>query len=247
MENSLDIANVCMLAGKIMLESGAETHRVEDTMNRIAAVYGAENAQSYASPTAIHFSVDFADVTHFIRISSRSTDLHKVADVNHISRQIAQESIPLEESMQMLEALEKRRLTFSKWIQVIAAILLSGCFAIMFGGTAKDFLPAAITGGAGFAVMLIIFHIIRIRFVADFFASVLIGVLALGFIRYGYGVELDKIVIGAVMPLVPGLPITIALRDLLAGHLVAGISKGVESILTAVAIGAGVAIVLAIF
>src|SRR5699024_88473 len=178
MESNLDIANVCILAGKIMLESGAETHRVEDTMNRIAAVYGAENAQSYASPTAIHFSVDFADVTHFIRISNRSTDLHKVAEVNHISRRIASESIPLKESMILLETLEKRRLTFSKWIQVVAATLLSGCFAIMFGGMMPDFLPAAIVGGAGFACMLIVFHFIRIRFVAVFFASVLVGALA---------------------------------------------------------------------
>ncbi len=47
------------------------------------------------------------------------------------------------------------------------------------------------------------------------------------------------------MPLVPGLHITNAVRDLMAGHLVAGVSKGVESVLTAFAIGAGVAVVFA--
>ena len=43
MDNQYDaneIIDVCLLAGKIILESGAETHRVEDTMNRIAAAFG---------------------------------------------------------------------------------------------------------------------------------------------------------------------------------------------------------------
>lgn len=44
--------------------------------------------------------------------------------------------------------------------------------------------------------------------------------------------------------LVPGILITNAIRDLLAGELLAGMSRGVEAALTAFAIGAGVAIVL---
>ena len=55
--------------------------------------------------------------------------------------------------------------------------------------------------------------------------------------------EIDKIIIGSVMPLVPGLLITNAVRDLMAGHLVSGISKGAEAFLTAFAIGGGIAIV----
>lgn len=55
---------------------------------------------------------------------------------------------------------------------------------------------------------------------------------------------MDKIIIGSVMPLVPGLLITNAIRDLIAGHLVSGLAKGVEAILTAMAIGSGVAVVI---
>lgn len=78
-------------------------------------------------------------------------------------------------------------------------------------------------------------------------ASFLIGMIAYLFIVTGLGAELDKIIIGSVMPLVPGLLITNAVRDLIAGHLVSGISKGAEAFLTAFAIGTGVAVVLAIF
>jgi uncharacterized membrane protein YjjP (DUF1212 family) len=67
------------------------------------------------------------------------------------------------------------------------------------------------------------------------------------FVVIGFGHELDKIVIGSVMPLVPGLLITNAVRDLMAGHLVAGLSKGAEAFLTAFAIGSGIAIIFAIY
>jgi uncharacterized membrane protein YjjP (DUF1212 family) len=63
----------------------------------------------------------------------------------------------------------------------------------------------------------------------------------------GLGRDLDKIIIGSVMPLVPGLLITNAVRDLMAGHLVSGMSKGAEAFLTAFAIGSGVALVLAVY
>ncbi len=55
---------------------------------------------------------------------------------------------------------------------------------------------------------------------------------------------MDKIIIGSVMPLVPGLLITNALRDLMSGHLVSGLSKGADACLTSFAIGAGVAVII---
>ncbi|MFC4558027.1 threonine/serine exporter family protein [Virgibacillus kekensis] len=237
------IAKVCMLAGKIMLESGAETYRVEDTMNRIASAYGLTNAQSYATPTGINFSADFADVTNFIRISDRSNNLQKIDDVNSISRSITAGDIDINQALVLLDNIDGAKNTYSKLVQIVAAAFLSGSFTIMFGGTWPDFLPSFIAGGTGYAAMLGAGRLIAISFVADFFGSFVLGVLAVTFIAFGFGIDLDRIIIGAVMPLVPGLHITNAVRDLMAGHLVSGMSKGVEAGLTAFAIGTGIAIV----
>lgn len=243
MVDPITISKVCLLAGKIMLKSGAETYRVEDTMNRIAAAYGLNNAQSYATPTGINFSIDVAMETNFLRITKRSTDLHKIAEVNHISRQIANGDMQVNDAFRLLTTIDKMRLHFPGWLQIVAAAFVSGSFSIMFGGTWPDFLPAFIAGGAGFAGMVGFDRLVDIRFISEFFASLIIGVLAFLFIHNGFGASLDRVIIGAVMPLVPGLHITNAVRDLMAGHLVAGISKGVEASLTAFAIGAGVAVI----
>jgi uncharacterized membrane protein YjjP (DUF1212 family) len=241
-----DIMDACLLAGKIMLQSGAETYRVEDTMRRMASALGIQQTHSYVTPTGIMFSSEDArpEMTRLIRISDRTTDLKKVALVNDVSRRISSGQIGLSEAVRQLKEIESASLMSPFFVQLLAAALASGCFAIMFLGSWEDVFPAAIAGGAGYSSMLLFHRMIPVKFFAEFSASVIIGLCSHFFVSIGLGNELDKIIIGAVMPLVPGLLITNAVRDLMAGHLVSGLSKGAEAFLTAFAIGSGIAAVL---
>ncbi|KXG10270.1 threonine/serine exporter family protein [Anoxybacillus rupiensis] len=247
MERSNEVAEVCLLAGKIMLQSGAETYRVEDTMMRMAASFGMTHSHSYVTPTGIIFSMDGAGPTKLIRIVERSTDLQKVAMVNDISRQISSGQLSLEAAYERLKKLERQHLAYPFWAQVAAAAVASGCFVIMFQGKWNDFLPALVSGGIGFCGLDYVHRLVKIRFFAEFFASFLAGIVAVLLVSLGLGTSLDKIIIGSVMPLVPGVLITNAVRDLMAGHLVAGLSKGAEAFLTAFAIGTGIAVILTMY
>lgn len=241
-----DIMEVCLLAGSIMLRSGAETYRVEDTMMRIADSFGVKESHSYVTPTGIIFSIEGSEPTKtkLIRITDRTTDLHKVTLVNSISRKISSGDLTLEQAYHSLKELESSNLMFSIALQVFAAAIASGCFLIMFRGSWVDFLPAFVAGGAGLWSVIYLHRLVPIKFFAEFLASLIIGILSYLFVRFGIGTELDKIIIGAVMPLVPGLLLTNAVRDLMAGHLVSGLSKGAEALLTAFAIGTGIAVVV---
>jgi len=244
---TFDVIEVCLLAGKIMLRSGAETYRVEDTMMRIAAAFGVENSHSYVTPTGIIFSVSSKTPTQLVRIVDRSTDLQKVAKVNGVSRKISNGELSVKEAYDQLKEIELDAHAYPIWVQIGAASIASGCFLIMFQGSWSDFLPAVIAGGIGFSSLIYIHQLVEIKFFAEFLASLLIGLLSVLFVFLNIGTELDKIIIGSVMPLVPGLLITNAVRDLMAGHLVSGISKGAEAFLTAFAIGAGVAVVFSFY
>jgi uncharacterized membrane protein YjjP (DUF1212 family) len=244
---TFDIIDVCLLAGKIMLRSGAETYRVEDTMMRIAAAYGIKETHSYVTPTGIIFSVSSKTPTQLVRIVDRSTDLQKVAKVNGVSRQISNGELSVEEAYAHLKEIELDAHAYPIWVQIGAASIASGCFLIMFQGGWTDFLPAVIAGGIGFSSLIYLHRLVEIKFFAEFLASLIIGLIAVLFVTLNIGAELDKIIIGSVMPLVPGLLITNAVRDLMAGHLVSGISKGAEAFLTAFAIGAGVAVVFSFY
>ncbi|MEH7437754.1 threonine/serine exporter family protein [Neobacillus drentensis] len=245
-EGTYDIMEVCLLAGKIMLQSGGETYRVEDTMMRIAAAFGIQTTHSYVTPTGIIFSAEGTEPTKtkLIRISERSTDLKKVAMVNSVSRSISSGEININEALKQLKEIDSLDVTFPFKYQVAAASLASGCFMIMFNGGWNDFLPSMVTGGLGYLSFVYFHRFVPIKFFSEFLASFVIGLLSVLFVKLGLGNQLDKIIIGSVMTLVPGLLVTNAIRDLMAGHLVSGLSKGAEAFLTAFAIGAGIAVVL---
>lgn len=237
---------VCLLAGKIMLQSGAETYRVEDTMIRLATALGLSGSQSYVTPTGIVFQSGEMQWAKLIRIVERTTDLEKVAAVNNVSRQLGSGTLTAKEAYQQLIQIDTSRHAYPLLLQIVAAALASGCFAFMFGGGGKDLLPGILCGGLGFAAFLWLHRLVRVKFFAEFTASLIIGLVAYLLVMAGIGANLDKIIIGSVMPLVPGLLITNAVRDLMAGHLVSGLSRGAEAFLTAFAIGAGIAVVFTV-
>lgn len=77
-------------------------------------------------------------------------------------------------------------------MQIIAAAFVSGSFAIMFGGTWPDFIPAFVAGGVGYAAMVGAGKLVEVSFVAHFIASFILGLLAMLFIANGYGASWIK-------------------------------------------------------
>ncbi|MBE1555778.1 uncharacterized membrane protein YjjP (DUF1212 family) [Filibacter limicola] len=244
MEDKELAIDCCLLAGRLMMEAGAETYRVEDTMVRMAGTQMLSSTHSFVTPTGIIFSPGSSYHTKLIRIKDRTTDLEKVALVNDVSRKLSTAEYTLEEAYAKLKEIEQANVMFPLWLQIIAAAIASGCFLILFDGLWIDVPIAVLAGGFGFVIVTKIHELTRVKFFAEFIASLFIALIGFAAIQGGIGTQLDKIIIGAVMPLVPGLLITNAVRDLMAGHFVSGLSKGAEAFLTAFAIGAGVAFVL---
>ncbi|NMA69994.1 MAG: threonine/serine exporter family protein [Desulfitobacterium sp.] len=241
---------VCLLAGKIMLKSGAETYRIEDTMNRIAQTYTVREVHSYVTNTGIFLSVDSLtgeqSLTKFLRIHERQINLNKIADVNEISRKITLGQLTIEEAHIALQNIEKAPLLYPFRLQLLAAALASGSFTLIFGGAFIDFLPSVIAGGVGFFLYSKFNRRSEVKFFAEVLASFTIGAIAYLFFFLGLEIHIDKVIIGSVMPLVPGVLITNAVRDLMAGDLLSGLARGAEAFFTAFAIGAGIAIILAL-
>ena len=247
LKNDYELAvECCLLAGKLMMESGAETYRAEDTMDRMALSQQLTQSQSFVTPTGILFSGKNNLPTRLVRVNNRTTDLEKIALVNAVSRKLASNEMSLEEAYIELKRIDEDHKMYAFWIRIAAAAVASGAFLWLFGAPLIDVPHAMFAGGIGYAVANLLEEKTRVKFFAEFFAALIISMIAMLSIRYGYGVEIDKIIIGSVMPLVPGLLITNAVRDLMAGHFMSGLSKGAEAFLTAFAIGAGVAFILSL-
>ncbi len=233
-----------VLAGKLLMQSGAETYRAEDTMLRMAASQGYVEAESFVTPTGILFSIGHGYPTKIAQIKNRSIQLDKISRINEVSRMLSSQQITVEEAYVALKEIEQSRYFLNLFWQIVLSALGCGAFVVLFQGTYLDIPSAAAVGGLGYAIMALITRKTKVKFFAEFAASVVIALAADLAVNSGVGLEANKIIISAVMPLVPGVAIANAVRDLMAGHLVSGLSKGAEACLTALAIGSGIAVSL---
>ncbi len=245
--NSFDqTMELCQLAGRIMLFSGGETYRVEDTIVRVARACGME-AESYVTPTGIFITLYKEARTHsaMIRITYRTIDLSKVSMVNEVSRELSLGNITPDQACVRLKEIATAASGYSPLISNLCAGLASGSFAYLFGGNLID---VAVAGFTGILVNITVNFLLARQaavFLATFLAALNAGLIALIAVNTGIVTQLDKIIIGGIMPLLPGVALTNAVRDMIAGDLVAGVARAVEALLIAAAIAAAVMMVLA--
>ncbi len=240
------ILKTCVLAGKIMMENGSEVYRVEDTMNRIATNAGAVDCVSYVTATGLFIGFKEDSYCQLEEVHERAINLEKVVAVNRLSRQFAEGELSLAELYDQLLIAKSQTPSFRLSTQTFSAGIVSCTLMYIFGGSWTDFTATFVIGALGFLTAYLVKKWLQISFLDMFAAAVLIGVLSVFCSKLGLAKNVDNLIIGAVMPLVPGVAITNSFRDIMAGDLISGTARGIEAIFTAAAIGMGIAFVLSL-
>lgn len=238
------IKDVIMLAGRILLESGAEGTRVEDTMTRIAKSLGYSDSNSFVTNTVIQFTLHDETYPRLFRINARDTNLIKISQANEISRMISSNKIDLEDAKHRLEHIYIAERDSSLSFKGIAAAIIALSFLYLQGGTLIDTLTAILAGGLGYLVVEILDRKLHAQFIPEFVGSLVIGMIAVTGHHFIPNGDLATIIIAAVMPIVPGVLITNAIQDLFGGHMLMFTTKSLEALVTSFGIGADVGSIL---
>ena len=211
--------NIAVKMGKILLKSGAETYRVEDTISRCCLAHGYE-VDPFVTPTVIILGNE--DTDSFIRVSRigyRSTNLSLISEMNSMSYNFAKWDMGYEDTCKWLD---------KKWRQPAP----------------YDFIAAFITGGAAMVALKQIAGYHPSAFWENAVAGVVIATVALICCAMSVQCTMEKIIVGALMPFVPGVAFCNGLRDYMAGNLMSGNSRIAEALLFASSIAIGIAFVL---
>ncbi|NLL30160.1 MAG: threonine/serine exporter family protein [Clostridiales bacterium] len=232
-------------AGKIMLENGAEAYRVEETMNKISESFGIEKPDSYATPTVIISSASHRGETKsvVVRILKRSVNLEKIHRVNDLARNIKNNNYTAEEVKGKLQEIDSEK-RYSNKVTILCSALGAFGFVFLFNGSFKDAIAAFFIG------LIVKFFDIEAdkiglnSFFATTICSAILAFFAILSIKFNIADDMDKVIIGSIMLLVPGLAITNAIRDTIAGDLVSGIARAVEAFLTAIGVAVGTGVIL---
>lgn len=231
-----------MRIARLMLESGAEIYRVEESLERVLRAYGAKEVNVFAITSNIMVSVECEDYViknYSCRIRSTGTHVERVDRLNDLVRRLTVEAPDVE----IVEAEIEKILSMNEYSDneiAFAHGLIASSFSVFFGARGVEEIVMALLLGMGVGVCTLQMEKLRAnRLLIRFLCSFLVTVLTFVFSRLGLVSSVDEIIIGILMTLVPGCGFTNALRDIFTGDSISGSLRLIEAVLVAFAIAAG--------
>ena len=236
---------IILKAGKILLSSGAEISRTEDTMNYIARAMNFKDLEAYVSNRGIFATAkkdDNTEITRIYNVPEVDINLSKIESVNALSRRITQKSITIEEVINELEKIDTMPDYLIFWRLVAYTIGASG-FSYAIGSSITDSIIAGIIGLILGAYMCTIKRILNSDVLITILGSILIALLGNLFIHFNIGSNLSVILLGAMIDIVPGVPFVNAIREYSQNNYNTGITLMMGALLTCISMAVGVAVV----
>ena len=236
-----ELMNCLLDMGQLLLECGAEISRVEDTLSRMARAYGCEHVEAFVITSFISLSVEFPEEDVFTETRriyfDNGTDFTRLEDLNQISRSCCRDPLPVEELRKSLTQVASEKKQFVTIL--LGSIFATGGFAVFFGGSLWDGLAAAVFA-IGICLLQRRLGETQITPVGTNLLISLLAGLCVGFVCIAVpALHMDKILIGDIMLLIPGLAITNAVRNMLGGDTISGLVRLTESLIWAAALAGG--------
>ena len=277
MEQSRRALELVTRIGEVLLKNGGEIFRVQQTMQLVAKAYGIPGFQVYVLANGLFVSMQeegrtitrpvesgdaagqeylfgqehLASRAHLARqvryVPLSSVHLGRVAAVNNLSREIVAQKYTVEEASRKIEQIDKLPFT-SNAVQTLMSGLGAGAFCILFGGSLLDSAAAFLSGLVLWIFVLFLTARGANKIMVNILASALVTAMGVLFFHlFSFGDSMDMIVIGSIVPLLPGVPLTNSIRDYLNGDYLSGTIRMIDAVLVACCIALGVGIVLRVF
>ncbi len=229
--------------GETLLKNGAEIKRVELTISHVAKAFQLDNFDSYVSIHGVFLTYQHQDST--VRARVRDTpispiSLGRIDAINTLSRHITEGKIGPEEAKTRLEAIKTESYSSTR-LKILAFIFGSASFCYVFGGTLVDAAGALLLGG--FLALYTIYLIPKMKLspiiiyvTSSFLVSILASILVLLFPT----LNLNMLITGGIIPLLPGVAISNGIRALFDEDYQSGWTQILFAVITAMSISIGV-------
>lgn len=239
---------LALYAGEIMMKSGAEVYRVEDTIVRICKACKISYVECFVTTTGIFISLDSGDAdsdmyTFIKRIHTSEIDLQKISKVNNFSREFTTTDLSIEKGQSILKEIDKME-PYPFWIRLLGTMLVSFFACLMFKGSALAASFAAVIGIGAYCLSHLIMKVQFNSFLNTALCCAFCAFMSILCVNFGLIPYYGPIIIGTIIIFLPGVAITNAARDLLSGDMLAGTARAVDAFITAISIAGGVGVVL---
>ena len=242
---NIDELETVLYAGNLLLSSGAEIYRAEETMHRIADAMHIKDLDAYVTNRGIFASGNVPGKgieSRIMSVPDKELNIDKIEAVNELSREVCSNRMDLlylKTSLQNIANMGEQNVAE----KILSYFLGAGCFSYAIGTSFRDSLCAAIIGSLVGFYMIWSKYRIKSRVLITIIASVLTAVLSHFCVAIGLGSKLSFIIIGAMMDLVPGVAFVNSVREFSQNNFATGQTLLTSALLTCVSMASGVALV----
>ena len=242
---NIDELETVLYAGNLLLSSGAEIYRAEETMHRIADAMQIKDMDAYVTNRGIFASGNVPGKgieSRIMSVPDKELNIDKIEAVNELSREFCSNRMDLsylKASLQNIANMGEQNVVE----KILSYFLGAGCFSYAIGTSFRDSLCAAIIGSLVGFYMIWSKYRIKSRVLITIIASVLTAVLSNLCVAIGLGSQLSFIIIGAMMDLVPGVAFVNSVREFSQNNFATGQTLLTSALLTCVSMASGVALV----
>jgi uncharacterized membrane protein YjjP (DUF1212 family) len=208
-------------------EHGTPAHQLEESLARLARALGLASAQFMSTPTAMHVSLGEAPSqrVHLLRATAERVDLDALAELDALVDALVAGRLDVAAAEPRLVALRARPSRHGPRALRWASAAASVAAAVFLGGGTLELLIAGALGLLVVALAQAIERHPRVRDMhaplAAFLVSAAVTLSAAALPGLGQSVVL----ISALVMLVPGLTLTVAMTELASGHVVSGTAR----------------------
>lgn len=171
-------------------------------------------------------------------------NLQKVDELNQLSREFVAHQITFDALKQEVARIERQVINFPWWARILGAGWVSVAPMLLFKATNGDLAWAFFVGIFGYLAAELVARKTTTPYFKEATGAFVVAILAELLANIGWGASSGNIIISALMPLVPGVAITNAIREILSRQIISGIVRTVDAVFVAGAIGSGVVIAI---
>jgi uncharacterized membrane protein YjjP (DUF1212 family) len=241
-----DVVDLALWAGALLMQSGAESERVEETVHHIGTALGANWLDILVSPNVLIITTSSADGefrTKVRRVSGLAVRLDLVDAVNDLSRRIERDHLDRAQVRAELEQIVRLK-PYNRWAVVLMVGAACASLSWLVGGDELvfliTFLAASVAGIVRQELHRRHFNPFLIVVATATVATLISGTAVLWQLTPKAQVAISS----SVLLLVPGVHLINSAEDIIKGHILTGLTRGFLGVVVSLAIAIGITLAL---
>ena len=240
--------DLLLRTGKLLVESLADTNRIERNMKRVAAYLGLPEDKLHICVKYTMLRVNLSDEKHslvkFQKCEKHGVNMTAISAVSKLSWRAIEQDYSLDKYESELERITNKKRNYSPYVVAICAAFACGGFCKLFGCDWMAFLLASFSAFIGFRIRALCVNLGINHYISMSIASAVATCVAFLTMLFGLSSTPYHPLLACALFLVPGVPLINFIDDMIDNYLDVGIIRAANAVMMLSAMAFGIVLAM---